>query len=118
MGEHWTNLIFLIPIVAILSGAFKEWLSFKAKTRALGNSTSELERELVAVRQREGELIERLQNLEAIVVSQTWSALQDKGLAPADRERKLASAARRELAAADAGDFNRQRAEQLARQLQ
>lgn len=118
MTENWMNLIFLVPIVAILSGAFKEWLSFKAKTRALGNSTSELERELAAVRQREGELIERLQNLEAIVVSQTWGALQEKGLSQPDRERKLASAARRELANPDAGDFNRQRAEQLARQLQ
>jgi hypothetical protein len=68
-------------------------------------------------RERE-EILERLQNLEAIVVSQTWDALHDRGLSPAERELKVASTAHRELRAPDSSAANQQRAEQLARRLQ
>jgi hypothetical protein len=120
----------LIPIAAILSGAFREWLKFRAKQRELGVSTRELEKEVAGLARAKAELTERVQNLETIVVSQTWQVLQDKGLAPAERELKLATAAHRELGGASASAAhaahashptdlaNQQRAEQLARRLQ
>ena len=108
----------LIPITAILAGTFKEWVKFKATQRQLGASTDELEREMAAMRQLNEVLQERVQNLEAIVVSQTWDALHDHGLAPVERELKVASAVRRELKPADPSAANQQRAEQLAQRLQ
>ncbi|HEV3458143.1 MAG TPA: hypothetical protein VHG32_16375, partial [Thermoanaerobaculia bacterium] len=71
-----------------------------------------------ALAKAKAELTERVQNLETIVVSQTWGALQDRGLSPAERELKVATAAHRELGPADATAANQQRAEQLARRLQ
>jgi hypothetical protein len=108
----------LIPIAGILAGSFKEWMKFKATQRQLGASTDELERELEAVRKLNEALQQRVQNLEAIVVSQTWDALHDHGLSAAERELQVASVARRELKAPDATMANQQRAEQLAQRLQ
>ena len=108
----------LIPIAAIVTRAFRSWLRFQATQRQLGTSTHDLEREVAGLRQANETVLERLQNLEAIVVSQTWDALHDHGLAPAERELKVASVARRELKAPDASAANQQRAEQLARRLQ
>ena len=108
----------LIPVTAILAGTWKEWMKFKATQRQLGASTDELEREVTEVRKVNETLQERVQNLEAIVVSQTWNALHDHGLAPAERELKVASAAHRELKPPDPTAANQQRAEQLARRLQ
>lgn len=69
----------LIPISAIALGGFKEWLKFKEKQLELGSSTenlgkitSELEAEFQAAKDREAALIERIQNLEAIVTSESW----------------------------------------------
>ena len=108
----------LIPVSAILMKGFREWLRFAATQRRIGASTTELEREVADLRRTNDVLAERLQNVEAIVVSQTWDALHDRGLAPAERELKVASAVRRELREPDAGAANQQRAEQLARRLQ
>ena len=114
MPETW----FLIPIVAILAGVIREWIKVNARQRNLGASTSELEGEVAALKSEREAIFDRLQNLEAIVVSQTWDVLHDKGLSPVERDLKLASTARREIAAPDAESANRQRAEQLARRLQ
>jgi predicted mannosyl-3-phosphoglycerate phosphatase (HAD superfamily) len=108
--------VFLIPIVAILSGVMREWIRVRARQQALGSSNEEMARELAAMKQEREALAQRLENLEAIVVSQTWDALHDKALPPAERELKVASAARRELAAPESSS-NQQRAEQLARRL-
>ncbi|MBW8874149.1 MAG: hypothetical protein JF614_04235 [Acidobacteria bacterium] len=108
----------LIPIAAIVTRGFRSWLRFQATQRQLGTSTHDLEREVAGLRQANETVLERLQNLEAIVVSQTWDALHDRGLAPAERELKVASVARRELKAPDASAANQQRAEQLAQRLQ
>ncbi len=108
----------LIPVTAILAGTWKEWMKFKATQRQLGASTDELEREVTEVRRLNETLLERVQNLEAIVVSQTWDVLHDRGLAPTERELKVASVAHRELKAPDPNVANQQRAEQLARRLQ
>jgi hypothetical protein len=114
--ETWW--VALIPITAILVKAFREWLRFAATQRQLGTSTTELEKEVAELRRTNQSLGERLQNLEAIVVSQTWDAVHDRTLPPAEREMKVASAIRRELREPDASALNQQRAEQLARRLQ
>ena len=108
----------LIPVTAIVTKTFREWLRFKATQRQLGVSTEGLEREVAEMRRTNATLLERIQNLEAIVVSQTWDALNDHGLAPAERELKVASVARRELRPPEPSAANQQRAEQLARRLQ
>lgn len=113
-GAFWV----LIPVMAILAGTFKEWMQFKAKQRQLGASTDELDHEVAELRKLNGTLQERVQNLEAIVVSQTWDALHAPGLTPVERDLKVASAARRELKVPDASAANQQRAEQLAQRLQ
>jgi len=113
-GSIWI----LIPIAGILAGTFKEWMQFKATQRQLGASTDELDREVAELRKINEALQERVQNLEAIVVSQTWDALHDHGLAPAERDLKVASVARRELKGPDPTAANQQRAEQLAQRLQ
>jgi len=108
----------LIPITAILMRGFRDWLRLVATQRKLGASTTELEKEVAELRRTNTVLGERLQNLEAIVVSQTWDALNDRALPPAERELRVASAVRRELREPDAAAANQQRAEQLARRLQ
>ena len=113
-GSIWI----LIPIAGILAGTFKEWMKFKATQRQLGASTDELEREVAEMRRVNQALQERVQNLEAIVVSQTWDAVHAPGLNPVERELKVASAVRREVKAPDASAANQQRAEQLAQRLQ
>ena len=82
----------LIPIVAILVGAFTEWLSFKEKQAKLGTSTSELEK-TVAVQQQALEAAQRrIENLEAIVTSQVWDVMHDEALPEAERQRAVAKA--------------------------
>ena len=113
MGELWV----LIPLAGILAGVLREWIKVNARQRTLGASTQELEKELAGLKKEREAIHDRLQNLEAIVVSQTWDALHDKGLSPAERELKVASTIRRELKPSEE-DANRQRAEQLAQRLQ
>jgi hypothetical protein len=108
----------LIPVTAIVMKTVREWLRLKAIQRRLGTSTSELEQEVAALKQERGVILDRLQNLEAIVVSQTWDVLHDKGLSPAERDLKLASTVRHEIAPPDPEAANRQRAQQLAQRLQ
>ena len=108
----------LIPIAGIMAGVMREWIKVNARQRHLGASTSELEKEVAALQKEREAILDRLQNLEAIVVSQTWDAIHEKGLSPAERDLKIASRAHREIAAPDAEAVNRQRAEHLARRLQ
>ncbi|HEY0553414.1 MAG TPA: hypothetical protein VGG20_04055 [Thermoanaerobaculia bacterium] len=109
--EFWV----LIPVVAILSGAFKTWLKVKAQQRVLGASNRELESEVAALRQDRDALHQRLENIEAIVVSQTWNVVHDHSLPPEEREMRVASTVRRELG--PSAPSNQQRAEQLASRL-
>jgi len=105
----------LIPIFGILAGTFKEWLKFREKQNQLGNSTENLEKLVAELRQRDQALAERVENLEAIVVSQTWDVLQDKSLSPGDRERRLVAVAQREMPPPPVLDSHK--AEALARRL-
>ena len=113
-GELWV----LIPVVAILSGVLKTWVKVQSQQRVLGASNHELEREIATLRKDREALLERLENIEAIVVSQTWNVLHDNSLPPAEKELRVASTARRELAPAASVPSNQQRAEQLAQRLQ
>ncbi|HEX3130488.1 MAG TPA: hypothetical protein VH394_24335 [Thermoanaerobaculia bacterium] len=107
--------VFLIPIAGIMLRFFKEWLRFKAQHRQLGSSTEHLEKTVAELRAREQELTHRLENLEAIVVSQTWDAVHDRSLPPVEKELRVASAAHREMAPPPVPDS--QKAEALARRL-
>ena len=82
----------LIPIVAILVGAFSEWLKFKEKQAKLGTSTSELEKTVVAQQEAMEAAQRRIQNLEAIVTSQVWDVMHDDTLPEAERQRTLSQA--------------------------
>ncbi|HKV07226.1 MAG TPA: hypothetical protein VJ725_03745 [Thermoanaerobaculia bacterium] len=106
----------LIPITAILAGALKDWVKIRAQQRVLGASTKDLEQDVATLQKENNALNERLKNLEAIVVSQTWDVLHDKSLPPADRERQVATVAHREFAP-EPGPTDAQRAAQLARRL-
>jgi hypothetical protein len=117
MTLETTWIVGSIAIVAIMARAFRSWLRFQATQRQLGASTDELEREVADLRKTNETVLERLQNLEAIVVSQTWDALHTPGLNPVERDLKVASAVRRELKS-DPVAANQQRAEQLAQRLQ
>ncbi len=110
-------LVFSIPILAILSGVAKQWLKVRAEQRALGTSNRELEQKLERLERINAEHAQRLEDLEAIVVSQTWGAIQEPGLSEADRQRQLTSAVRREVHAPSPGEVNRQRSADLARRL-
>lgn len=105
----------LIPIFGILAGMFKEWLTFREKQNRLGDSTQNLEKLFAELRQREQALVERIENLEAIVVSQTWDVVQDRALSPVEKEYRLASVAQREMAPPPVPDSHK--AEVLARRL-
>jgi uncharacterized protein YlxW (UPF0749 family) len=109
------DLWVLIPIVAILSGVLKTWVKVKAQQRVLGASNRELEQDVAELRKDRAALQNRLENLEAIVVSQTWNAVHDHSLPPEEREMRVAATVRRELGPATPS--NQQRAEQLASRL-
>ena len=108
----------LIPLAGICAGMFKEWLKFRSTQQKLGDSTRGLEKQVSGLKGEKDALLERIENLEAIVASQTWDALHDRNLTPPERELRVASHARRELEAQAAETINQQRVEQLARRLQ
>lgn len=83
MGDEPTILamilVFSIPILAIVSGFAKEWLKLRAGRRA---SDRELEQKVERLEKANADYVQRLENLEAVVVSQTWNALQQPGPIP------------------------------------
>lgn len=104
---EFTWIWILIPLAGIFAGVFKDYLKMQAQQRALGQSTNELEKVVEELRQTNRTLEQRVENLETIVVSQTWNAVQEKGLPTAPHEVRTPSQ----------DEVNRQRAEQLARRL-
>lgn len=107
----------LIPLAGIFAGVFRDYLKMQARQRDLGKSTSDLEKVVEDLRQTNRNLSQRVENLETIVVSQTWSAVQEPGLSDADRQRRISATVRHEVHTPAAEEINRQRAEQLARRL-
>lgn len=89
----------LIPITAILVGAFNEWLKFKARQQEIGTSTDELEQTVDTLRealadseQAREALVRRIENLEAIVTGELWDALHDEAQDARAKEQALAEA--------------------------
>jgi hypothetical protein len=105
-----------IPIIAILAGAFKEWLKFKEKQAQLGTSADELERALAASKHHQEALQRRVENLEAIVTSQMWDVLNDTSMGETERENRLVRM-RAEMDAPAHEDNDARRVEQMARRL-
>lgn len=74
----------LIPLAAIAVGGFEQWLKFKKETRTstseLDSAVAELTRQLAAGREREAQVIERLENLETLVTTRLWKVVQDDPL--------------------------------------
>jgi hypothetical protein len=108
-----------IPIVAILGRVFRDYIKLQTQQRALGSSNRELEKVVEELRQTNRTLGQRVENLETIVVSQTWNAVHAPGTPAAERPRPVAVAPH-ELPPPpmqSVEELNRQRAEQLARRL-
>ena len=62
----------------MLVGAYSEWLKFKAKQQNISTSTSEIEVALEKMTEQNANLTRRVQNLEAIVTSQTWDEIDNQ----------------------------------------
>lgn len=114
MFDQWWVLI---PLAGIAAGVFREFFQMRAKQENLGSSTKGLAKDVATLKQENAALLERIQNLEAIVVSQTWDVIHDRGLSAAERDLKISSTTRRELAEPARESANQQMAEQLARRL-
>lgn len=111
--EWWV----LIPVTAIFAGMIKDLLKVRAKQQALGTSSRELEKEVAELRQTNQALAQRVENLETIVVSQTWNAVNAPAASDAERQQRLAATLRQEVHAPATEEMNRQRAADLARRL-
>jgi len=111
--EWWV----LIPLAGIAAGIFREFFRMRLRQQSLGTSTHGLSKDVATLKQENAALLDRIQNLEAIVVSQTWDVIHDKGLSPVERDLKVSSTTRRELSEPARETANQQAAEQLARRL-
>lgn len=115
MDTSWVWV--LIPLAGIFVGLFREMVRSRAQGQRLGASARELERDVKALSAERAVLVQRIENLEAIVVSQTWGALHDKSLPEPVREQHVAATAHRELGGTG-GLSDQQRAQLLAQRLQ
>jgi len=115
MVEPWVWV--LVPVVAIIARVFRDYLRLQTQQRALGTSSRELERVVEDLRTTNQTLAQRVENLETIVVSQTWNVLHAPAASDSEREQKVAATVRQEVHAPATEEMNRQRAEQLARRL-
>ncbi|MEO0557922.1 MAG: hypothetical protein AAF170_07040 [Bacteroidota bacterium] len=109
----------IIVVACTLSGlgfaGFGIWFAAKRQDAEIGLATSELE-ETVSEQQKVLEAVQqRLQNLEAIVTSQEWDAVQD-GLPDAEIQ-PAPLHARLDLDALDADPSDAERAAQVSRRL-
>lgn len=121
MGYFMPFIWVLIPLAAILAGAFKEWLKFKEKQHQLGNSTASLEQEVAELKALVNEtttdrttLLNRIQNLETIVTSQVWDVMQDNSK-PLEEKKLEVDAIKPRIELPPPEDEASQKAEQLAR---
>ena len=107
----------LIPLAGIAAGVFREFFRMRLRQQSLGTSNHGLAKDVATLKQENAALLDRIQNLEAIVVSQTWDVIHDKGLSAPERDLKISSTTRRELSEPVRETANQQAAEQLARRL-
>lgn len=113
MPEIW---LVLIPVVAILAKVAKEWIRLRTSQQALGSSSRETEREVSELKRQREDLQRRVENLEAIVASQTWNVIQDRSVPEPVREQRIVATAQHELRS-DQEAVNAQRIEQVAQRL-
>lgn len=113
MVEVWWVVI---PIVAILAKVAKEWIRLRTSQQALGSSSRETERAVSELKRQREELQRRVENLEAIVASQTWNVIQDRSVPEPVREQRIVATAQHELRS-DQEAINAQRIEQVAQRL-
>jgi hypothetical protein len=117
IGALAVLLSFSIPILAIVLKFGTRWAELRAAQRALGTSNRDLEQKVERLERAQAEAAQRIENLEAIVVSQTWNAAEKPGLPAAVHPHRLAGAIRHELRPPAAEELNRQRAADLAGRL-
>ena len=120
MQEEVVRTVFmystLLTVAGLGFGFAMQWLKLKAQQRALGTSNRELELKVERLEQANAEYAQRFENLEAIVVSQTWNALPEPRLSEVDRHRPVVGS-RQEPHAPAGEDINRQRVADLAHRL-
>lgn len=117
IGALAVLLSFSIPILVIVLKFGTRWAELRAAQRALGTSNRDLEQKVERLERAQREAAQRIENLEAIVVSQTWNALERPGLSAAVHPHRLEGAVRHDLRATAAEELNRQRAADLAGRL-
>lgn len=110
----------VIPLAAILMKGFREAARSRAAQQALGTSTHELERRVAEMQKANTLLADRVENLEAIVVTQTWDAVNLPLSSNGERDLRIASAAHREVLPPtpdEVAQANQQRVQQVAQRL-
>jgi hypothetical protein len=117
LGALTLVLVFSIPIIAILSKTITKVLALRAQQRALGTSNHELELKVDRLERAHAETAQRIENLEAIVVSQTWNVLGKADVPDPVHQHRIASASHQDLRTPAAEELNRQRAADLASRL-
>jgi hypothetical protein len=117
LGALTLILVFSIPIIAILSKTMTKVLALRAEQRSLGTSNRELEMKVERLEKAGAETAQRIENLEAIVVSQTWNVLGQADMPDPVQQHRIASASRQDLRTPAAEELNRQRAADLASRL-
>ena len=82
----WAFAWVLIPLAGIMAGMWSEWLKFKEKQARLGSTAESLEssfEELSGKLEAQNRaLVERIQNLEAIVTSADWDRISPLAALP------------------------------------
>jgi hypothetical protein len=117
LGALAILLAFSIPILVIVGKFATRWAQLRTEQRALGTSNHDLEQTMERLERAHAEAAQRIENLEAIVVSQTWNAVEKPGLAAAVHPHRLEGAGRPDLRAPAMEELNRQRAADLAGRL-
>jgi hypothetical protein len=117
IGALAVCLAFSVPIIAIVSKAATRFIALRAEQRALGTSNHELELKVDRLERADAESARRIENLEAIVVSQTWNVLGRPEAAEPVQQHRVAAASRQDLHMPPTEELNRQRAADLAGRL-
>lgn len=94
-------LVFSVPTLWIVTRPVTQWLKIRASKKR------ELDQKVERLEQANADYAQRLENLEAVVVSRTWSALDEPVVATRPHE----------VHAPAAEEMNRERTARLARRL-
>ncbi len=65
----------LIPLAGVVAGMFKDFLKFKASQEKLGVSAKALEQQVAQLEATNDRLVQRVENLEAVVTSRFWHSV-------------------------------------------